>query len=83
MEDARDLAFSLFNAGAIGKASLLEMVEPPMKDRLVEEVKAMEATAAMQQVMQMSAPPEGGAPAGGALAGGAPEQPEQPQLRAV
>jgi hypothetical protein len=83
MEDARDLAFSLFNAGAIGKASLLEMVEPPMKDRLVEEVKAMEATAAMQQMMQMSAPPEGGAPAAGALAGGAPEQPEQPQLRAV
>jgi hypothetical protein len=78
MEDARDLAFSLFNAGAIGKASLLEMVEPPMKDRLVEEVKAMEAAAAMQQMMQPPAAPQGGAPAGAT-----PEQPEQPQLRAV
>jgi hypothetical protein len=74
MEDARDLAFSLFNAGAIGKASLLEMVEPPMKDRLVEEVKAMEAAAAMQQMMQ---------PPPATPQGGAPEQPEQPQLRAV
>jgi hypothetical protein len=78
MEDARDLAFSLFNAGAIGKASLLEMVEPPMKDRLVEEVKAMEATAAMQQMMPPPAAPQGGAPEAGAA-----EQPEQPQLRAV
>jgi hypothetical protein len=54
------------------------MVEPPMKDRLVEEVKAMEAAAAMQQMMQPPAAPQGGAPAGAT-----PEQPEQPQLRAV
>jgi hypothetical protein len=75
MEDARDLAFSLYNAGAIGKSSLLEMVEPPMKDRLVEEVKLMEAAAAMQQAMQPPPTPGGGAPAG--------EQPEQPQLGAM
>jgi hypothetical protein len=72
MEDARDLAFNLYSAGAIGKASLIEMVEPPMKDRLIEEIKVMEANAAMQQMMQ---PPQAEAPA-------APEA-EQPQLRAV
>jgi len=72
MEDARDLAFSLYNAGAISKSALLEMVEPPMKDRLVEEVKAIEAAAAMQQMMQAQKAPQA-----------AEAQPEQPPLRAV
>jgi hypothetical protein len=72
MEDARDLAFSLYNAGAISKSALLEMVEPPMKDRLVEEVKAIEAAAAMQQMMQAQQAPQA-----------AEAQPEQPPLRAV
>jgi hypothetical protein len=72
MEDARDLAFSLYNAGAISKSALLEMVEPPMKDRLVEDVKAIEAAAAMQQMMQAQQAPQA-----------AEAQPEQPPLRAV
>lgn len=76
MEDARDLAFNLYSAGAIGKASLIEMVEPPMKDRLIEEIKVMEANAAMQQMMQP--PPQGQQPAQQPAA-----EPEQPQLRAV
>ena len=76
MEDARDLAFNLYSAGAIGKASLIEMVEPPMKDRLIEEIKVMEANAAMQQMMQP--PPQGGEAAQQPAA-----EPEQPQLRAV
>jgi hypothetical protein len=75
MEDARDLAFSLYNAGAISKSALLEMVEPPMKDRLVEEVKAIEAAAAMQQMMQAQQAQQ--APQA------AEAQPEQPPLRAV
>ena len=75
MEDARELAFNLFSAGVIGKASLLEMVEPPMKERLVDEVRAMEAIAAMQQAAQPPQPPAGGE--------ATPAEPEQPQLRAV
>jgi hypothetical protein len=76
MEDARDLAFSLYNAGAISRSSLLEMVEPPMKDRLIEEVKVMEANAAAQQAAQ---PQQTQQPAAEPAAGEA----EQPQLRAV
>ena len=76
MEDARDLAFSLYNAGAISRSSLLEMVEPPMKDRLIEEVKIMEANAATQQAAQ---PQQTQQPAAEPAAGEA----EQPQLRAV
>ena len=76
MEDARDLAFSLYNAGAISRSSLLEMVEPPMKDRLIEEVKIMEANAATQQAAQ---PQQTQQPAAEPAVGDA----EQPQLRAV
>ena len=78
MEDARELAFNLFSAGVIGKASLLEMVEPPMKERLVDEIRAIEAMAATQQAAQPPQPPQ--PPAGGQAA---PTEPEQPQLRAV
>jgi hypothetical protein len=61
MEDQRQLAFNLFNAGAIDKESLLDLLEPPMKqllkDRLVKlEEKQAEAK---QAQAQQQAKPEG------------------------
>jgi hypothetical protein len=55
MEDLRTLAFNLFKAGAIDKGSLLDMLEPPMKQMLKDNLKKMEAKAASQP------PHEGGA----------------------
>jgi hypothetical protein len=48
MEDARSLAFNLFKAQAIDKESLLELLDPPMKQMLKEKLKVMEAKAASQ-----------------------------------
>jgi hypothetical protein len=63
MEDMRQLAFKLYEEKVIDKESLLDLLEPPMKqllkDRLKKmEVKEQEAQAAQQQ--QKAAPkPEG------------------------
>jgi hypothetical protein len=63
MEDMRQLAFKLYEEKVIDKESLLDLLEPPMKqllkDRLKKmEVKEQEAQAAKQQ--QQAAPkPEG------------------------
>ena len=43
MEDMRSLAFNLFKAGAIDKESLIDLLEPPMKDMLKERLKRAEA----------------------------------------
>lgn len=43
MEDSRQLAFQLFNAQAIDKESLLDLLEPPMKQLLKKRLKTMEA----------------------------------------
>lgn len=48
MEDARSLAFNLFKAGAIDKESLLDLLEPPMKQLLKDRLKLMEQKQAMQ-----------------------------------
>lgn len=48
MEDLRSLAFNLFKAQAIDKESLLDLLDPPMKQLLKERLKKMEAKAAMQ-----------------------------------
>lgn len=51
-EDLRQLAFNLFNAQAIDKESLLDLLEPPMKQELKDRLKKLEqkqAMAAMQQ----------------------------------
>jgi hypothetical protein len=53
MEDLRQLAFNLFKAQAIDKESLLDLLDPPMKQLLKERLKKMEAKAASQ-------PPQGG-----------------------
>jgi hypothetical protein len=52
MEDLRSLAFNLFKAQAIDKESLIELLDPPMKQMLKEKLKKMEAKAAAQ-------PPQG------------------------
>ena len=90
MEDARDLAFSLFNAQAISKARLIELIEPPMKEALIEDIKRADAMAAEQAAMQASAsasmpqaPATPETPANMDLSGAPAGEPAQPQLRAV
>jgi hypothetical protein len=56
MEDSRELAFSLFNAGAISKSRLIELMEPPMKELLLDDIKRADEAAAAAQAM---APPQG------------------------
>ena len=48
MEDTRNLAFNLYKAGAIGKDSLLDLLEPPMKQLLKDKLKKIEAKQAQQ-----------------------------------
>jgi len=55
-EDLRQLAFNLFKAQAIDKESLLDLLEPPMKQHLKEKLKQMEAKQAAQP--QPQAKPE-------------------------
>ena len=42
MEDMRELAFNLYKAQVIDKESLLDLLEPPMKQLLKEKLKANE-----------------------------------------
>jgi hypothetical protein len=41
-EDTRQMAFNLFKSGAIDKESLLDLLEPPMKQLLKEKLKKRE-----------------------------------------
>ena len=58
-EDLRQLAFNLFKAGAIDKESLLDLLEPPMKQLLVDRLKKLEKTQAEQAA---AAPPKSPGP---------------------
>ena len=51
-EDLRQLAFNLFKAQAIDKESLLDLLEPPMKQLLKDKLKMNEAKQAGQQSSQ-------------------------------
>lgn len=51
-EDLRQLAFNLLKAGAIDNESLLDLLEPPMKQLLKEKLKKREAAKAMQPQQQ-------------------------------
>jgi hypothetical protein len=51
-EDLRQLAFNLFKAQAIDKESLIDLLEPPMKQHLKEKLKQMEAKQAAQPQSQ-------------------------------
>jgi hypothetical protein len=58
-EDLRQLAFNLFKAGAIDKESLLDLLEPPMKQLLVDRLKKLEKQQAEQAA---AAPPKSPGP---------------------
>ena len=55
MEDSRKMAFELFQAGVIDKESLLDMIEPPMKQLLLERLRKAEEKQAAQQAMEQQA----------------------------
>jgi hypothetical protein len=59
MEDLRQLAFNLYEAKVIDKESLLDLLEPPMKQLLKDRLKKMEDE---QKTQQMAAPPQGAKP---------------------
>jgi len=56
MEDLRSLAFNLYKAQAIDKESLIDMLDPPMKQMLKEKLKKAEQMKALQPPQQ---PPQG------------------------
>ena len=56
-EDLRQLAFNMFKAGAIDKESLIDLLEPPMKQLLKEKLKRAEEKQAQQPQQQQK--PEG------------------------
>jgi hypothetical protein len=55
-EDLRSLAFNLFKAQAIDKESLLDLVEPPMKQLIKDKLKKREKDQANQPPPQPPAP---------------------------
>ena len=57
MEDSRDLAFKLFEAKVIDKKRLIDLVDPPMKQLLKDDLEKAEKKAAMQPPPQQ--PPQG------------------------
>jgi hypothetical protein len=59
MEDSRDLAFKLFEAKVIDKKRLIDLVDPPMKQLLKEDLEKEEKKAAMQPPAPPQAPPKG------------------------
>jgi len=56
MEDLRSLAFNLYKAQAIDKESLIDMLDPPMKQMLKEKLKKAERMKALQPP---APPPQG------------------------
>ena len=63
-EDLRSLAFALADRGAITKERLIDILEPPMKQLLKEDLRKMEqAQQAAQEMQKQQQPtPEGAAP---------------------
>ena len=59
MEDSRDLAFKLFEAKVIDKKRLIDLVDPPMKQLLKEDLEKEEKKAAMQPPAPPQVPPKG------------------------
>ena len=60
MEDLRQLAFNLFKAQVIDKESLLDLLEPPMKQLLQDRLKVMEKKA--EEIAAQQPPPKEKAP---------------------
>jgi hypothetical protein len=57
MEDMRQLAFNLFKAQVIDKESLLDLLEPPMKQLLKDRLKKMEAKGEAQAAAKQAQTP--------------------------
>jgi hypothetical protein len=57
MEDMRQLAFNLFKAQVIDKESLLDLIEPPMKQLLKDRLKKMEEKGQAQAAQQQQQKP--------------------------
>ena len=58
-EDLKSLAFNLFKTQAIDKESLIDLLEPPMKQLLIQKLKKREKQQA-QQPQQPQEKPKGG-----------------------
>ena len=55
-EDLRSLAFALADRGAMTKERLIDILEPPMKQLLKEDLRKMEQAAQAAQTMQNPQP---------------------------
>lgn len=60
VEDQKSTAFELFKAGAISKARLVEMVDPPKKQQILADLPKLEA--ARQKAQEAAAAAKGGGP---------------------
>lgn len=58
MEDLRSLAFNLYKAQVIDKESLLDLLEPPMKQQLKDRLRKLEKQQQVQQVAQSQQKPD-------------------------
>ena len=56
MEDSRDLAFKLYEAKVIDKKRLIDLVDPPMKQLLKDDLERAEKEQKAQQAMQPQQP---------------------------
>ena len=54
----RALAFNLFKAQVIDKESLLDLLEPPMKQQLKDRLRKLEKQQQVQQVSQTQQKPD-------------------------
>ena len=59
MEDLRSLAFNLFKAQAIDKESLIDLLDPPMKQMLKDRLKKIEEKGAQQAAEKPPQKPNG------------------------
>jgi hypothetical protein len=70
MEDQREMAFSLYQAGTISKERLIEMIDPPMKQQLLEDLKKQAQTVQTPQSPEIPQGQEPIAPQPGEIDGG-------------
>jgi hypothetical protein len=70
MEDQREMAFSLYQAGTISKERLIEMIDPPMKQQLLEDLKKQTQTVQTPQSPEIPQGQEPIAPQPGEIDGG-------------
>lgn len=64
MEDSRDLAFKLYEAKVIDKKRLIDLVDPPMKQLLKDDLVELEKKQAAEAQQQQSQPKQPAPPKG-------------------